>query len=164
MAIKLQFVCEAAITSRMVAWFGAGQFSHVDAVLHNGFLIGARYDTCGGQLPGVRIRPPDYHKFARRTIMEVPATRGQTNAFYKFMLAQEGKPYDNEAIWGFITGRDWREDDSWICSEVVSAAGEASVLPRLFSPVWKITPGGCALAFSAVGGKATECAVSPPSM
>ena len=156
MTIKLQFVCEAALTSRMIAWFGAGQFSHVDAVWQ-GNLIGARSDTCGGSPPGVRIRPQGYHKFIRRTIMDIPASRKNTKAFYDFMLAQEGKPYDSEAIWGFITGRDWREDDSWICSEVVSAAGEASVLPRLFSPVWKITPGACALAFSAVGGKATEC-------
>ena len=157
MPIKLQFVCEAALSSQVIAWFSSGHFSHVDAVLNNGYLIGARYDTCGGQLPGVRIRPPGYHKFTRRVIMDVPATPAQTKKFYDFMLAQQGKPYDREAIWAFLFNRDWREDDSWICSEVVSAAGEASVLPRLFSPVWKITPGACALAFSAVGGKATEC-------
>src|SRR5208282_4528043 len=38
MAITLQFVCGTQLSSRMIAWFGAGQFSHVDAVLHHGYL------------------------------------------------------------------------------------------------------------------------------
>lgn len=157
MAIKLQFVCEAALSSQMIAWFSSGHFSHVDAVLNNGYLIGARYDTCGGQLPGVRIRPPGYHKFTRRVIMDVPATPEQTKKFYDFMLAQQGKPYDREAIWAFLFNRDWREDDSWICSECITAAGEVSVLPQLYLSANKITPVTCAVAFSAIGGRAIEC-------
>jgi hypothetical protein len=141
----------------MIAWFGAGQFSHVDAVLHHGYLMGARHDSLGGKPPGVWARPPGYDKWTRRVVMEVPATPEQTKAFYDFMWAQEGKPYDSEAIWGFIVGRDWREDDSWICSEVVTAAGEASVLPQLFLAKNRINPGMCAMAYSAIGGKATEC-------
>lgn len=140
----------------MIAWFGAGQFSHVDAVLHGGYLMGARYDTIGGRPPGVWIRPPGYDRWSRRVVMEVPATPEQTKKFYDFMMAQEGKPYDSLAIWGFALGRNWREDDSWICSEVVTAAGEASVLPTLFLATYKISPGMCAMAYSAIGGKATE--------
>ena len=157
MAIKLQFVCEAAITSRMIAWFGAGQFSHVDAVLPDGRLIGARNDVAGNIQPGVRIRPPGYHKFTRRVIMDVPATPEQTKKFYDFMLAQQGKPYDREAIWAFLFNRDWREDDSWICSECITAACEMSVLPQLYLSANKITPVTCAVAFSAIGGRAIEC-------
>lgn len=157
MAITLQFVCGTEISSRMIAWFGAGQFSHVDAVLHGGHLIGARSDTIGGQLPGVRIRPPGYDKWIRRVVMDVPATPEQTKKFYDFMLAQQGKPYDHMAILAFIVGRNWREDDSWICSECVTAAGEASVLPELLIAKSKINPGMCAIAFSAIGGVATEC-------
>lgn len=155
--ITIQFVCGTQISSRMIAWFGAGEFSHVDAVLHGGMLIGARFNSIGGRPPGVWIRPPGYDTWVRRIVMEVPATPEQTKKFYAFMLAQQGKPYDHAAIWGFIIGRDWREDDSWICSECVTAAGEASVLPKLFSPTYKISPGMCAMAFSAIGGKVTEC-------
>lgn len=155
--IRLQFVCEAALSSQMIAWFSSGHFSHVDAVLHGGYLLGARNDWAGDIPPGVRIRPPGYHKFIRRVIMEVPATPEQTKKFYDFLMAQLGKPYDHQAIWGFVLNRDWRENDSWICSELQTGAGEASVLPRLYLPANKITPVACAVAFSAVGGKATEC-------
>jgi len=173
-SIKLQFVCEAALSSQIIAWFSSGYFSHVDAVLHNGYLLGARNDWTGKGAavvpPGVRIRPPGYRKFSRRVVMDVPATSVQTKNFYDYLMMQLGKPYDHRAILGFLFNRDWREDDSWICSELQTAAGEytgpelqvasmtaAGILPRLYLPANKITPVACAVAFSAVGGKATEC-------
>ena len=154
--IRLQFVCEAALSSQAIAWFSAGHFSHVDCLLANGHLLGARDDTVGGQPPGVRIRPPNYAKWQRRVVMTVPTTRAQELAFYAFLDKQLGKPYDSAAIWAFAFNRDWREPDSWICSELQSAAGEhAGILPRLYLAANKITPVACALAFSAVGGVAS---------
>jgi uncharacterized protein YycO len=154
MAIRLQFVCEAALSSQAIAWFSAGHFSHVDAVLRDGLLLGARSDRVGGKPPGVQIRPPNYAKWIRRTMMTVPATDRQTDDFYAFLLEQVGKPYDSAAIWAFVFNRDWRARDSWICSELQSAAGECA---KLFShPLYlaanKITPVSCALAYSAIGG------------
>src|SRR6185437_9040803 len=154
--IRLQFVCEAALSSQAIAWFSAGHFSHVDAVLSSGFLLGARDDAVGGQPPGVRIRPPDYLRWSRRVVMTVHASPQQTRAFYDFLHGQLGKPYDRAAIWAFAFNRDWRERDSWICSELQSAAGEhAGILPHLYLAANKITPVACALVFSAVGA-ATE--------
>lgn len=159
MPIKLQFVCEAALSSQAIAWFSAGHFSHVDAVLPNGMLLGARSDSVGGKPAGVQIRPPNYVKWQRRTVMVVPATSVQTKAFYDFLNAQVGKPYDDAAIWAFFFNRNWREADSWICSELVSAAGEAcAVFDKLYLAANKITPVSCALAYSAVGGMVEETA------
>ena len=82
----------------------------------------SRGDRCGGQPSGVRIRPAGYRKWVRRVVFEVPATFAQELAWQAFLIAQVGKPYDGEAILAFAFGRDWREPDSWICSELQAAA------------------------------------------
>lgn len=151
--IRLQFVCETAISSQVIAWFSAGHFSHVDALLDDGTLLGARSDKVGGQPAGVQIRPQDYINFSRRVVMAIPATDAQNTTFYSFLRSQLGKPYDSEAIWAFLFNRDWRETDSWICSELQAAGLEhAAVTPRLYLAANKITPVSLALAASAVGG------------
>lgn len=152
MACQLQFVCENAISSRAIAWFSQGHFSHVDAC-YDGALLGARHDRVGGVSAGVQIRKPDYLPFSRRVVFEIPSTRSQTTTWRKFLNSQLGKPYDSMAIWGFVTGRDWREDDSWICSELQAAALEASgIVGKLFVPAYKITPNALAFALSFVPG------------
>jgi uncharacterized protein YycO len=151
--IKLQFVCEKAISSQVIAWFSAGHFSHVDAVLDNGTLLGARSDRVGGKPAGVQIRPPDYINFSLRVVMAIPVSDAQSTAFYTFLHSQVGKPYDSEAIWAFFFNRNWRETDSWICSELQAAGLEhAAITPRLYLAANKITPVSLALAASAVGG------------
>lgn len=152
--IRLQFVCEAAFTSRLIAWFSAGQYSHVDCVLDDGSLLGARNDSAGGEPPGVRIRPANYNPFAVRDVMAIPCADAQKADFIGFLKDQVGKPYDRLAIAAFLVNRNWREDDSWICSELQSRAGEiAKIFKRhLLLAANKITPVACALAYSAVGG------------
>ena len=151
--IKLQFVLGTGLSSRGIAWFSAGHFSHVDCVLPDGRLLGARSDACGGQPPGVRVRPAGYENWKERVVMTVPE-RGLSDKqrFYDFLAAQIGKPYDSTAIWGFAVGRDWRDPRDWFCSELAAAALEmGGYLPVLYAPVNKITPAALALAVSAVG-------------
>lgn len=153
MSIRLQFVLGTAWSSQVIAWFSAGHFSHVDAVLPDGNLLGAREDSVGGYPQGVHVRDPHYDTFIKRVLMTVPATEEQEAKFYAFLYAQIGKPYDYAAEFAFILNRDWRQDDKWICSELVAAAGEAAgILPKLYLSANKITPVACALAYSAVGG------------
>jgi len=152
--IRLQFVREADIASDVIAWFSQGNLSHVDAVLPGGALLGARSDRVGGAPSGVQIRTPGYAKFALVVPFTVPATPDQEETFLKFLLSQVGKPYDHQAIWGFAVGRNWREEDSWICSELQAAALEhAGVCPCLYLAANKITPVALALAVSAMGCK-----------
>jgi len=144
--IRYQFVTGTGFTSKAVAWFGGGVFSHVDAVLSDGSLLGARLDG------GVSVRPPYYDHWSRRVVFSLPTTAQQDEQWRNFLVDQLGKPYDKTAIWGFATGRDWREDDSWFCSELAAAALEmAGGCPVLYTPANKITPSGLATVLSALG-------------
>ena len=81
----------------------------------------------------------------------MPASAAQESRYYGFLSRQIGKPYDKTAIWGFALGRDWRERDSWICSELQAAAAEyAGIFGELYSPVNKITPVTLAVVVSAI--------------
>src|SRR5271170_1819481 len=133
--IRLQFVLGRGISSQAIAWFSAGHFSHVDAILKDGTLLGARSDQIGSIPPGVQIREPFYEPWKERCVMSIPATAQKQTAFTEFLYDQLGKPYDSTAIWGFASGRDWRADDSWFCSELMTAALEAAgICPALYSP------------------------------
>src|SRR5271155_1449933 len=107
--IKAQFVMGPGISSKLISWFSAGPFSHVDAVLPSGSLLGARSDQIGGAPAGVQVRYPDYDKWTKRVRMELETTRDETQKFYAFLNDQLGKPYDKTAILGFAAGRDWRD-------------------------------------------------------
>lgn len=152
--ITLRFVREPCLSSDLIAWFTQGHYSHVDCVTPAGKALGSRSDRVGGQPAGVEVRPADYATFSLVTFFEIDTTPKQEKTFYKFLNAQLGKPYDTTAIWGFVTGRDWREPDSWICSELQAAALEAAgIVKPLVVPTNKISPDSLALVASAVGRK-----------
>lgn len=154
--IRLQFVQGPDISSRAIAWFSAGHFSHVDAFFDNG-LLGARSDEIWGRGswigPGVKLRPQNYAKWPKRVVMEIKTTMMQETAFRRFLYNQLNKPYDKTAIVAFLFNRNWREADSWFCSELQAAALEyCGVFPKLYVDSNKITPVALSLAFSAAGG------------
>jgi hypothetical protein len=151
--IRLQFVRGGALSSAAIAWFGSGDFSHVDAVMPSGSLLGARSNRVGGAPPGVWARPAAYEPWKLVVQINVPCTQEQEKKFYAFLRAQVSKPYDHTAIFAFAVNRDWREDDSWFCSELITAAMEkAKIVPPLYLAANKVTPVACALVASAVGG------------
>lgn len=39
-----------------------------------------------------------------------------------FVRSQIGKPYDNKGALGISVERNWQDDDSWFCFELVAAA------------------------------------------
>lgn len=147
--IRLQFVAQDDFCSRAICWFSAGHLSHVDAILPDGRLYGAR-----NEFPrGVWARPPGYRAFTRRVTATIPATAAQRGRFYDFLRRQRGKPYDWRAIAAFAFNRNWRAADSWICSELQAAALEyAGLCPPLYLAANKITPVALALAVSALPG------------
>src|SRR5690348_3991201 len=154
--IRLQFSYTEDIGSAVIRYFGHGAgWSHVDAMLPDGSLLGSRNDTniVDGKTygPGVQIRPPGYKNFALIRQINLLAPPHMTADFYAFINAQIGKPYDKTAIWGFAAGRDWRTPDSWFCSELQTAALEkCGWFPwALASPENKIDPDDLYLAISA---------------
>lgn len=157
--IRLQFVLGYGIPSRAIAWYSAGVFSHVDAVLPDGRLLGARSDCIKPlgysiKIPaGVQIRPANYEKWKERVVMSIPCSETEEHNFLQFNHSQLNKPYDMSAIWGFVAGRDWRERDSWFCSELQGTAIEFSGrCPKLYTPLVKLTPAALATVASALGG------------
>jgi hypothetical protein len=117
--VRISFVYGASLTSRLIAWYGQGSggYSHVDIVLPDGSLLGARDDVIGGApRAGIYIRPDHYEKWLRRCIVEIPCTKAQADAAEKWGHAQVGKEYDRGAILSFIFGTKQHEPGHWICS------------------------------------------------
>jgi uncharacterized protein YycO len=149
--IRLQFVGENDIASRIIGAFSAGHLSHVDAIWGTGGLLGARSDNPDGAGKGVQIRRPEYEKFARRVIATIPCTPDQEAAWTSFLTQQIGKPYDWRAIWAFAFNRNWQEEDSYICSELQAAAlMKAQIVPPLYLAANKVVPVSLVLAVSAL--------------
>jgi hypothetical protein len=146
--INLQFVAEADCGSALIRWFTQSDFSHVDAVLPSGELLGARSDTA---TPGVAIRRPGYATFSRVALVAVPATDTQTTAFYDFLRSQIGKPYDKTAIYAFAFNRDWHNKASWFCSELIVVALEWAGIIKPVTLGNRLTPNSAFLIASAVG-------------
>ena len=72
-----------------------------------------------------------------------------------------GKPYDNTAIWGFAFGRNWREKDSWFCSEKqIDGAQHAKIIRPLPAPINKVPPPAAMSIISQAPGVTFE--VFPP--
>src|ERR1700751_4974409 len=93
-----------------------------------GRLLGARLDG------GVAIRPPNYEKFTRveRVVISVPYYKER--AYWDFLKAQVGKPYDKLAIVAFAVNRNWRSPDAWFCDELVAAGLEQAEVVRKLAP------------------------------
>jgi hypothetical protein len=144
--IVLQFAQGNDLFARDIEWYGGGpKYSHVDSVLPDGKLIGARMDG------GVQIRPADYLGDEKVLKVELPAGPSMTDAYYDFILDQVGKPYDRAGILGFLFGRNWRDENSWFCSELVATGLEqCGYFPfPLASTTNKITPPDLILVLSA---------------
>lgn len=163
--IKLQFVCGSGLSSRLIAWYGNGYggFSHVDAVLPDGSLIGARSDyitPIGSQDtidPGVQVRPAAYETWVRRTVVEISCTKGVAAEWEKFLRSQINHQYDKDSIIGFITGHKDHQAGHWICSALQTDALEKiGKLPSLPVPPAQVTPNSLLLMVSAIGGQVSS--------
>jgi hypothetical protein len=161
--INAQFVLARGASSSLILFAGGGTtslgFSHVDVILPDGTLFGARTDHPVNGKTGVQRRPPGYgaREWIRREVFSLKSTPAQEKKGYDFLLAQEGKPYDKLAIVAFFTTRDWREDDSWFCDELYLRFLEvAGVCPPLYLPANRMNPTGAAVVASALGAVATS--------
>jgi len=150
--IQLQFFSGTGLSSKAIEWFSAGNLSHVGALLPDGNYLDSRSDKEGAAAAGVQIRPKAIEGKEAAVVFNVPATAEQEAKFWQFLRSQIGKPYDVPGILAFITARDWREPDSWFCSELQAAALEhAGVIHSLYLPANKVTPVALALVCSAIG-------------
>lgn len=151
-SINLQFSRLDDLGSEVIQAFDHGAYSHVDAVLGDGRLFGARDDQIGSIPKGIWPRPANYLPFTatKKVALNVPAI--VSIKFYGFLNDQTGKGYDEVAILGFVFNRDWSDPDSDFCSELIDKALQISGfwLHRLATAANKITPTDLLLALSAV--------------
>lgn len=100
------------IGSFIIRKFTRSNWSHV-AIEHNGMVIESV--THGG----VRMIPlaEFERKYPRLFKMHLPTT-ANAKIFDK-IKTQIGKKYDWTAIFAFGFNRDWQENDSWFCSELI---------------------------------------------
>jgi hypothetical protein len=144
--VRIQYSAQHDAGSLAIRYWSAGPFSHVDTVLPDGRLLGARSDVLKGIPSGFQIRPAGYAKFSRICIVELEMTGDQFFAFNQFEQQQIGKPYDGPGILGFVFpsfvhARDWREPDSWFCSEEKQAGLEVCKwMPEVHFPDNRVTP------------------------
>lgn len=156
MQVNLRFSTANAIGSWAIREFTRCAYSHVDVVADNGMAL-CSYEqpvTMDGQtIPaGVYWRPNGYGVFSAQLTLTVPCTQAQQDTFWTFMEAQIGKPYDWIGILGILSSRDWRQPDSWFCSELVAAALEQSkIINPLSSPTNWISPRDVLMVAQAMG-------------
>lgn len=133
--IKLQFSRSTELVSLLIAKACRSQFSHVDAVLENGNLLGAsdspNAPVIAGNPRGVAIRPPNYQPFAIRRIAHVYVTARVEVRFHEALYSQLGEPFDASAMHAVFSGkpdngRNWKDEKAWFCSELKAWAFEAS--------------------------------------
>lgn len=140
-SIRLQFVLGAGISSRLIAWYGQGYggYSHVDAVLPSGELLGARSDQVGGKPAGVQIRPQNYERWVNRRVLTLPCDPVTAYRWEKRLHSQIGCGYDSADILGFILGKPMWQPGNWICSAYqLDTMRTVNVLP-----VTELTPQQC---------------------
>lgn len=159
--IRVQFVLGSGLSSRAIAWWGQGYngWSHVDAVLSDGSLAGARSDIIkplggGPAIPaGCQIRPANYEKWARVMVMARQVDLGTRSMWDEFFRTRAGKiQYDKGDILGFILGEDKATAGRWICSAWNADAAETlDLIPSICLPLTQITPNTLSAIYSATG-------------
>jgi len=135
----LRFVEGGAWDSKVIQYSTRCRWSHVEALGPDG--------TFGAMLKGgVRWRKlydASYRGALHVEVQEIACSAFAEAEFWQFLQEQNGKPYDWRAILSFGLGeRDWREEDSWFCSELLCRALEVAGLLELPGdiPVSRITP------------------------
>jgi hypothetical protein len=149
--IVLQFVEGSGLGAGMIKWFGHGKYSHVDCVLPEGGLLGARSDRVGGMPPGVQVRPEGYMKKEKTTRVTLFCSDHQEAEFYKSARSQIGLEYNKIGILAFAFAKDWTNPKQRFCSELATIClQDAGFLWNLTEPAHKIDPDDLRLLVSAV--------------
>ena len=135
--VVFQFSTERSLFSALIRWFTQSQYSHVDVLMPDGRLLGARLKG------GVQIRSPNYAKFSQRAFVSINVGSAAEARFYEFLHVQVGKRYDWFAIVAFIIPilahlRSWQRANWWFCSELGAAALEKAL--RIVLPTVSVTP------------------------
>lgn len=164
--LTVQYSTGTAWQSEAIRRLCHSQYSHVDLVIPGVGLLGASgpdksvkaFDSHWIPAPdpgGVQIRPFNpwpYKEPPKQIRLQVPEMiEAQV---YALARSQIGKPFDNSALYDFLSAdpgsRDWRDQDKWFCSELVVWCCETcGMFPyKLISAKNRISPADSLLLFN----------------
>lgn len=156
-SVRYQFVKDTGIGAALIRWRSRSPYSHVDLVLPDGNLLGARDSKIGNIPAGVQIRPPNYKHFSQVLVAELPCTEAQAQAIYAAVRSQIGKPYATEAIWDFIVDdnsdpQPTADNKAWFCDQLQAWGALAGGVPMLNpkTNLNAITPGDLLLSLALI--------------
>lgn len=112
--MKIFFSASDGLSASATRSFEGGQYNHTGFILPDGRVI----EVTGEY--GVHFKPSIDSVVSRSTKLKIyEISLPNEKLAVEFLFNQIGKPYDRTAIWGFILRRDWQEDDSWTCAELL---------------------------------------------
>ena len=138
-----QFSTSPAFASMVIRRLSHSRFSHLDFILPGEGLLGVSglgdYISGGGMQThdpgGVMVRPFDAWVYLEPPkIARVQAPEATVRAIIEAGRSQIGKPFDNSALWGFLSDqvyekkRNWRDTGQWYCSEFATWSQESGKL------------------------------------
>src|SRR5579859_2533792 len=149
--LELSFVTQRDLGSWAIRWFTHSDFSHVDIITPDGYRIGARSDCPVSGSAGVQKRAMNYAPFSRDVRLVIPCSPTEADYATDWLLDQLGKPYDKTGLFRsfLFDDVDWRNEDSWWCSELACVFLEKASFPSCRTPANRMAPndtfiyGGC---------------------
>jgi hypothetical protein len=176
---KIHFAFELGFgwTSYLISRFGFSShgFSHVRPLLDDGSSIDSYEDAISPPRnaedwpgdypwvipPGVQHRPEKFRELKARTVVMVPVTSYQKEAWLKFLWkgVHDKLPYDHAAIEGFTLGGAHHVKDAYICSAWARQSGTHIGLGYHSEvPSYEVSPDMLyAIVQEAWGGKVVSC-------
>lgn len=150
--ILIQYSRGTAFSSDIICRLCHSDFSHCDIRIEservNGLLGVSGEDHKLGDPGGVRLRPiPPWEYRHPPKIARLKTSDYIYDKVLEVGYGQLDKPFDNGALWGFLSDtqgdRDWRDTSSWFCSEfVIYCLEQAGFFPyQLIAAKNRITPG-----------------------
>ncbi len=131
--VRLAFYRGTGLTGwaiRTVTW---SDYDHVALLLPDGSVLDV--EPGAGVSEHATVRVAD-------AVFAVDAPDSACDHAVAFAMQQIGKPYDWTAVIGIGLHRDWRQTDSFFCSELVALAFENAGCPLLHANhVNRVTPG-----------------------
>lgn len=133
--VTVAFCHSPGFTGSLIRGVTWSPWDHVALVRKDGRFLSA--------MPGIGVVIGPAPEAARIDLFEVDAIEA---AVMWQAREQLGKPYDWTAVIGIGLHRDWRETDSWFCSELLAWAFETAGHPLLRTDhLNRITPGDLAM-------------------
>lgn len=114
--MKLLFTRRQHIGSWLIRTFTWSEYSHVDIVLDDKFVLGA-------MAPDGVVIEKLHHRIevaSKALVMDIPVK--DISVACAWANSQIHKPYDWWGVVGIGLHRNWQEDDKWSCAELVAMA------------------------------------------